>query len=169
MATPVDLAAAEAAMRARLVEIVQDVVGVSTQVHDYWRDVKDEATRLRLLKDDVTGAMHFWFVSLAFDSPLTQRRDGTVGRADLVYDLHGYFSVKDENQSEKVFAGKVLDVVTKLNGSQKLRLNGAPLSGVLMHDSGPVQLLEFNQVEFNNVLCHHARVQVPVDFGVGDC
>jgi hypothetical protein len=169
MATPVDLAAAETAIRARLVAIVESVTGVSSQVHDYWRNVKDEGVRNVLLKDSVTGALHFWFVSLAFDSTLTQRRDGTVGRADLVYDLHGYFAVNDAGASEKAFAGKVLDVVTKLNGSQNLKLAGVPLSGVLMHDSGPVQLPEFNQVEFASVLCHHARIQVPVDFGVGDC
>lgn len=169
MATPIDLAAAEAAIRARLVAIVESVDGISSQVHDYWRNVRDEGVRNLLLKDSVTGSLHFWFVSLAFDSTLTQERDGTLAKDTLVYDLHAYYAVNDAGESEKAFAAKVLDVVTELNGSQKLALAGVALDTVGIRDSGPVQLLEFNQVEFTNVLCHHARIQVPVVFSAGDC
>jgi hypothetical protein len=169
MATPTDLGAAEAAIRARLVAIVESVDGISAQVHDYWRNVQNEAVRSALLKDSVSGSLHFWFVSLAFDSTLTQERDGTLSKNTLVYDLHSYYAVSDASQSEKLFAVKVLDVVTALNLAQKLRLASDELAFPVIRDSGPVQLLEFNQVEFTNVLCHHARIQVPVVFSGGDC
>ncbi len=169
MATPIDLGAAEALIRARLVAIVRSVSGVSSQVHDYWRNVKDEATRALLFQDSGTGALHVWFVSLAFDGTLTQERGLGLARVTLVYDIHAYMAVKDDAESEKTFAAKVLDVVTALNGSQKLVLDGAPLSGVGITDSGPVQMPEFNAGEITNVLVHHARLQVPVQFQAGDC
>jgi hypothetical protein len=169
MAAPVDLGAAEALMRARLVAIVRDTVDVSDKVHDYWRNIRDEGTRNALMKDGGTGALHCWFVSLAFDGTLTQERGLGLARATLVYDIHGYMAVNDEGESEKVFARKVLDVVTKLNGSQQLVLNGVPLSGAGITDSGPVQVPEFNAGDITGVLVHHARITVPVQFQAGDC
>ncbi len=169
MATPIDLGAAEALIRARLVAIVRSVAGVSSQVHDYWRNVTHEATRDLLFKDAGTGALHVWFVSLAFDGTLTQERGLGLACDTLVYDVHAYMAVKDSAESEKAFARKVLDVVTKLNGSQRLRLDGEALAGVSIRDSGPVQMPEFNAGEIANVLVHHARLQVPVVFSAGDC
>jgi hypothetical protein len=174
VAVPIDLGAAEALIRARLVAIVNDVVGVSDKVHDYWRNIRDESTRNALLKDGVSGALHAWFVSLAFDQTLTQERDGTLAKDTLLYDIHGYYAVNDANASEKVFARKVLDLVTKLNGIELLALNGDPLvysdhpqAGI--RNSGPAQVPEFNSGDITGVLVHHARIQIPVVFSAGAC
>jgi hypothetical protein len=168
MPTPIDLGAAEALIRARILAVLNTVEGVG-RTYDYFRHVTNEATTKALLKDQGTGALHFWFIALASEETLSQRRDGTLGKGTLTYEMHGYMAVNDAEESEKAFAEKALDVLTAFNGAQKLILDGSPIAGVIVQDSGPIQWPSSPHVMFNDVLCHYARLSLPVVFSVGDC
>jgi hypothetical protein len=166
MPTPYALATVESTIRTRIKDILEAVSGVG-RVYDYFRHVTNEATQAALLKDAGTGALHFWFITLSQENTLDQRRDGTLARDTLTYELHGFMAVNDAQESEKAFAARVLDVVTAFNVAQKLALSGVALAGVI--DSGPIQWPMSPHVMFNSVLCHFAKLSLPVEFDAGDC
>lgn len=136
------------------VQAVTGIVGVAP-VYDYWRHVTSEKEINDLLKGGSQGRLHFWCVSPAQSDPLTIDNMGGCDQADpWRFDIRGYYALLDADASEKAF----LTIVEAVIEAFRLDKN---LGGTVI-SNWPVQWPENVHVMLAGVLCHHARISVPV-------
>lgn len=140
-------------LRARLAAVVGAVSGVG-RVHDYFRRSQHEAENQTLFVQ--TGKLHTWLLSLAEDTPYTERRKvGGCSEATVRFTLHGYFSLKDADESEKQFEAALQDVLAGLRADPTL--GGDPVI-----EAQPPAVALFGHAQFASVLCHYARVEMAI-------
>lgn len=147
-----------AAVRARIVADVQGAVPAGTPVYDYYRDMREEATRAAVFADG-GGRLHTWMLNLASEAPTVVDVLGaghSQGRFN--FELHGFFALADANATEKTWDSECCDVIEAFRVDKYLGGNAI--------NCWPVSRAQGGWVQFASVLCHYARLTVPVQITV---
>lgn len=132
--------------------VLNGVSGVAN-VNDYLRYSSDITTMKSLFISG--GIFHVWFITRT-SAPTTANIDNQVFRQHQ-FELLGFYELNDANESEKTFQQLADTIMDTFDLKANLTL------GDTCDQLQAAQLLEFSQVEFSGVLCHHARILIAAD------
>ena len=99
-----------------------------------------------------TGLMHFWHIYRAGDIDQTDYLTLAVNTDNYI--VEGYYGFDDSANSFNTFQGVVDGIVEALNGDRLLNSQGYIVY--------PVRKPEIDEENIVGVLCHHARLEVPI-------
>lgn len=156
MALKDTLASVRAAVKAHVVA----AVAAGVPVYDYFREIKDEATR-KSLGLDSSSDYHLWMVSLNAEAPTRIVTRGANSEAFFRFDLHGWLRVNDSEASEKTFDAEACDIIDRFRTDK--HLGGLAIDAWTASGSGQaVSRVAGGWVTFTSVVCHYARIDVTV-------
>lgn len=136
-------------VRAAIKAHVQAAVSNSAPVYDYFREIKDEATRKSLGLDSSTD-YHLWMVSLSQENPVRIVTRGANSEGFFAFEIHGWLRVNDSEGSEKLFDAECCDLIDRFRTDKHL--------GGLAIDAWPVSRVAGGWVTFTGVVCHYAKL-----------
>lgn len=152
-----------AAVKTRIKTVLEGVSGVGP-VHTRVVNVKEENAELTMLGGD-KGRIHFWYITRAgarlFDEDVNQKlQDQSTTLA-----IHGFYAVKDADDSEAAFDALVDAVLAALNTDRKPAGAGGTLLGSTVKSAEAPQLATLNHIELaspSRPLCHHCEITIAV-------
>lgn len=141
----------EAIIRQKIFEILSAVPGVG-KVHNYERWSNDWNKFLALFQDPVSKRILGWEITRQ-SSPATKisnaEEETTHG-----YVLQGYMGLNDALATELEFNALIETIKTAFRGNHTL--------GGFCLDAGPLSLDISEARTFGSVLCHYAKLMLPV-------
>lgn len=152
------LASEIANARTRIVTLLQGVSGIG-QVHAYMRWVEDDASKASLFVSG--GRLHVWMLSLGGQPAQLQRFPANHTQGRLLFHVHGFYALDDSAATQTTFENLVAAVIDAFGADKKLS------NSVI--ESGPAQWQaddEGGHRVFAGVLCHYARLALPVRVAV---
>jgi hypothetical protein len=138
-------------IRAQLKSILESVEGIG-KVHDYQRWTKDWKKFLELFKDG-DNKLNGWIITLGDTNEALYVATG-VNMATHELLIKGYYGLKDEAESEKVFIDLIEKIRTALRSNHNL--NGSCLT------SDPPATLEVTHDKLGGVLVHKGVISLKV-------
>lgn len=99
-----------------------------------------------------TGKVHFWEISRTTDDDPTDYNTLVLNKD--IYNIDGFYSLDDSAESEVTFQTEIDSIVEALNGDRTLNDLG--------YIWRPVRKPEIEEEMKVGILCHHARIEVPV-------
>jgi hypothetical protein len=138
-----------------LAQVKSTLEGVSgvANVYDYQRYSSDLSTLKSLFVSN--SIFHGWMITRV-SAPATANITNQVFRQHQ-FELLGFYQVDDSLESEKTFQALCDTIMNTFDLTANLTLGGTA------DQIQAAQLLEFVQVEFVGVLCHHARILIQAD------
>lgn len=131
------------------------LVGVANvkNVYDYMRTSADVARREELFLDTAGDRIHTWMITRRA-APSEAFTDMDIERThELV--LHGFYEVRDAEESEKTFQILVNTVMDSFNAARTVVEDTAHINNAAVLES-------FANEMFAGVLCHHAQIVLSV-------
>lgn len=138
-----------------LAQVKSTLEGVSgvANVNDYIRYSSDLSVMKSLFVSN--SVFHTWFITRT-SAPSEASLDAQVFRRHN-FELLGFYEVDDSLESEKTFQALCDTIMNTFDDDANLTLSGT------CDQTQAAQLLEFSQVMFSDVLCHHARILLLCD------
>lgn len=150
----------EQVIRQKIFEIIAGQEGIATpsfasadfgMVHKFERWTADWGKFLELFKDPVTGRI-FGFELSRSGSP-AQKLSNFEEADTHIYTIKGYMAVKDADQTEILFNGKIEALKDKFR--RKHDLDGT------CNAAGPLSAETIDTRFFGATLCHYAELNLP--------
>lgn len=157
-------------VKAGLVPIVA-AAAPQAKVHGRVRWFEDIA-RFREITTGADGRLHVWYVTTATPADTPRLTGPTVRRRVYRYDIIGYLASRDGDGTENIMSAECTAILDALIGQPGRRI--PDISGVIglgLDEDGGISVVENGGGESgyrmygageNGVLCHYARVSVPV-------
>lgn len=141
----------EAIIRQKIFEIVSAVPGIG-KVHDYERWAADWSKFLILFQDPATKRILGWEITR--QAAPVAKLDNIEEQVTHAFVIQGYMGLNDAQATEKQFQALLEALRSAFRGNHTL--NGICL------DAGPVSLDICEPRTFGTVLCHYAKLTLPV-------
>jgi len=138
---------------AALKTLLDAVTGIG-KTYDHFKWATDITTQ-KTLFTTAGGIFHTWFLTRSSCpvEPYTNKQENRK----QVFDLWGYYAVDVSAESEKTFQALCDTILDKFNDIDNKGISAT----VRAIDS--MQILEVTYVEWCNVLCHRAQMQITIE------